>query len=118
MFYVFDNILTYIGVLYKTFQPLLECCFSVVDFAEDKLKLFGASFDWNSKSLMSRLCNLFLGMQQGQAARPQTAPQGKVFSRPPVSLALKLKLVPVLMKSVVAANMFPNSVNVRTVGLR
>lgn len=95
--------------------------FSVADFAEDKLKIFGSRFNWNCKPIVLRIYSLFHGSPQPQSRQPQqgrslsTAPGTKLeLQRSPVHIRLKLKLVPYLLKSDAAADVFPQSVQVRT----
>ena len=95
------------------FQHCLNC--SVNDLAEDKLKVFGSSFDWNNKTIINRLFSLFQGSLPQQQGRPQsTAPAGRVeLQRSPISLRVKIKVLPYLLKSQLAASMFPQSLQVR-----
>ena len=97
--------------------------FSVADFAEDKLKIFGSRFDWNCKPIVLRIYSLFHGSLQPQSRQPQqgrpssTTPGTKLeLQRSPVHIRLKLKLVPYLMKSDAAADVFPQSVQVHLHG--
>ena len=87
---------------------------SINDVAEDKLKVFGLSFDWSNKTAVNRLFAMFQGSFHQRQSRPQTA--GSVqrvdLHRTPVSLRVKLKIVPHLLKSQLAANTFPHSLQV------
>ena len=102
-----------IPMLSSSFQHLLHC--SVNDLAEDKLKVFGSSFDWNNKAIINRLFSLFQGSLPQQQGRPQaSAPVGRVeLQRSPISLRVKIKVLPYLLKSQLAASMFPQSLQVR-----
>ena len=98
-------------------HSIISC--SVADFAEDKLKIFGSRFNWNCKPIVLRIYSLFHGSpqsqpQQPQQGRPPSSAAGPKLEvqRSPANTRLKLKLVPHLLKSDVAADMFPQSVQV------
>ena len=96
------------------------CCCSVADEGDHLLKQFGSSADFEESSLVSRLYALYLGtVVTPGSKRPREAPaqaqalgDGLREHRSPAALRLRLRLMPYLTKSTLAANSFPAAVQV------
>jgi len=87
---------------------------SVSDQADRHLRILGGSVDWERAPLVSRLFSLYQGtvVTPGKRTRPQSAPARE--SRAPATLRVRLRIMPYLMKSTLAANSFPACVQVST----
>ena len=76
------------------------------------LKQFGSSVDWEDSSLITDLYTLYLGTVVTPGKRPHPEASDLKDNRSPAALRLRLRLVPFLTKSTLAANSFPSAVQV------
>lgn len=90
---------------------------SVCDQGDHHLRQFGSDVDWEHPQLINKLFLLYQGTvaTPGKRTRPQSAPPSTPNPKDhlaPVSLRVRLRLMPYLLKSTYAANSFPACVQV------
>lgn len=85
---------------------------SVSDQGDHHLKQFGSSVDWDHTAVVLKLFSLFQGTQAAPGKRRRTNPGDSKGHCSPVGLRVRLRVLPYLLKSVLAANSFPAAVQV------
>lgn len=76
------------------------------------MKQFRSSVDWENSNLIADLYALYLGTVFAPGKMPDPQDLDQKDNRSPAALKLRLKLMPYLVKSTLAADSFPSAVQV------
>jgi proteasome component ECM29 len=84
---------------------------SVAELAERHLKQFSHGLDWETPELVQQLLSLYLGTTATPGKRPQSSQSSSpVEAVSGCNIRIRAKILPFLLKSTLAANSFPASV--------